>query len=832
MNTAKSKLGSELSSILRNRIQVTGIVQGVGFRPFVWTLATQCGLAGWVKNDSSGVQIEVVGTSNQIRKFLDGFQQAVPPLARVDSFSVSVPNFESNPSEPANGFQIIESSSSDNRSTPVSSEISICDHCLDELRNPANRRYRYPFINCTNCGPRFTIIEALPYDRRSTTMKSFVQCRQCQSEYDNPADRRFHAQPNACPSCGPAIWWVSKPWDPIKLTRVTAADSESALLAFRSAILSGQVVAVKGVGGFHLACDATNDNAVRRLRERKGRIDKPFAVMVPDVASARPFVEISQQEAWLLESKERPIVLLRKKALSDEPLTIQPSQFIAPGNNFVGVLLPYSPLHCLLLEDVPPLVMTSGNLTDEPIVRTNDEAFRRLGSLVDGFLLHDREIHVVCDDSVVRSAVGSRREDTAPVLPIRRSRGYAPVPIRLSTKGPSVLAVGGEIKSTFCVTRDDYAYMSQHIGDMENLETLEAMQRGVEHFLNLFNIDIEGVIADLHPDYLSGQWAKQFADARNLPFIRVQHHVAHVASLIGEYDVNQSNPSTEAHRPLDQNRPVIGVCFDGTGWGTDGAIWGGEFFLADRSNIRRFAHLDYFLLPGGDASIRRPYRVALSLLRSAGIEWAEQLACVKACQTSEKRLLAQQLAKEIQCVRTSSMGRLFDSVASIIGIRQTVNYEAQAAMEMESLANEAIDRVNPEAYSFCLSELKTDQTEFLGELHNPALAIGTARLIQNIVDDVIRKQPIEDIAAQFHHAVGKLIVDVGKIARDQTGCAAVGLTGGVFQNSLLVQLAQERLLENGFEVLTHSVVPPNDGGIAFGQAIEGRKRLRDSNDQS
>ena len=617
-------------------------------------------------------------------------------------------------------------------------------------------------------------------------------CSECQCEYDDPTDRRFHAQPNACSRCGPHVWFVEGDVGNSEFETSMNSDSptDRCVAQFKAAIAEGKIVAVKGIGGFHLACDAQSETAIATLRERKGRIDKPFAVMVRDVEQARSFAMISESERILLESKERPIVLLNKCDVASLArrvgLTLAGS--VAPNNNFVGVMLPYSPLHHLLVGEVP-LVLTSGNITDEPIVRTNHEARQRLAKMADCFLLHNREIHVVCDDSVVRSVDGD-------LMPIRRSRGYAPMPVRLGDAAPSVLAVGGEIKSTFCATKDDYAYMSQHIGDMGNVETLEAMQRGVEHFLRLFRVDVKAVAADLHPGYLSSQWAETFAAELEVPLVRVQHHFAHVASLIAESE-------------LDSGQKVIGVCFDGTGYGTDETIWGGEFMLANAMTFDRFVCLDPFPLPGGDASTKRPWRVALSMLLVNDIHWNEKLPCVMAGSANEKHLLRQQVDREINCVMTSSMGRLFDAVASLIGVRHEVNYEAQAAMEMEAMAQTAIQTVEPNAYSF-------------GYARTAMTKVKSANLINTICADVLNGIDKEVIAAQFHHAVAKMIADVCVSARNETEVNIVGLTGGVFQNVLLLRLARQELVKHGFRVLTHSVVPPNDGGIALGQAVVAR----------
>ena len=666
----------------RRRFVVSGVVQGVGFRPFVYNLAVQHGLAGFVGNDSSGVFVEVEGLTEAIAAFRAGLVEQAPPLAHVE-------RIEEEAVEPLGetSFIIVPSQALTSRSTLVSPDVCVCDACLAELFDPSDRRYRYPFINCTHCGPRFSIIRDIPYDRPKTTMAAFVMCKACQAEYDDPTNRRFHAQPNACPVCGPQVrfeWSASIPsgggWD------LQDLSDEGPIESARRVIAQGGIVAVKGLGGFHLACDASNDAALATLRDRKGRVDKPFAVMARDLATARAIAHVDDEEAALLTSRARPIVLLRKRAGS--PL----SDLVAPGNYLVGVMLPYTPLHYLLLGAYPSdgsdfsdssdsltsdplqpatcnlqpatLVLTSGNLSDEPIVKDDDEARERLAPLADAFLLHNREIYARCDDSVIRVFEGKE-------LPVRRSRGYAPFPVKLPFSLPTTLAVGGELKATFCLTRDDHAFMSQHIGDMENLETLDAFEQAVEHFKSIFRARPERIVSDLHPRYLSSRWAAEHADG--LQHVRVQHHHAHIAAVMAEHG-------------LDGRSPVIGFSFDGTGYGTDGAIWGGEVLLADYRGFRRLAHLAYIPLPGGDAAIKRPYRIALAHLWAAGVPWTPDLPPVDACPEAERRVLLRQLEAGINTVPTSSMGRLFDAVAALAGIRQTVTYEAQAAIEMEAFA--------------------------------------------------------------------------------------------------------------------------------------------------
>jgi len=740
--------------MIRRRIFVKGIVQGVGFRPFVYSLASRHALTGFVGNNSSGVFIEIQGSENAARAFVDELRHSPPPLAMIDSLSVA-----DMPVGQDAAFVIVESEAQPAASTPISPDIAVCSDCLRELFDPADRRYRYPFINCTNCGPRFTIIQDIPYDRLFTTMRVFPMCAACEAEYHDPSNRRFHAQPNACPDCGPQVSFGS-------LTR------DAAIQAAIESLRGGAIVAIKGIGGFHLACDAINDDAVRALRERKGRGAKPFALMARDLDGIAPYAHIAEDEAHLLTSKERPIVLLRSR---DNPAL---SALIAPGNKYLGFLLPYTPVHHLLLGETP-LVMTSGNLSDEPIVKDNDDALTRLAPLADAFLIHNRDIHVVCDDSVTR--VFEARE-----LPIRRSRGYSPMPVKLPRDGPCVLAVGGELKSTFCLTRGDNAYMSQHIGDMENLETLAAFEHAFAHFRALFRAEPEALICDLHPNYLSTRWGIAYAAEKKLPLIRVQHHYAHLASVIAEHSREQR---------------TIGVIFDGTGYGTDGAIWGGEILCGNLDSFDRLLHLKYVPLPGGDASVKKPNRMALAHLWAAGLDWPESLAS-----PVEARVLRRQLETGTNCVPTSSVGRLFDAFAALIGVRHSVTYEAQAAIEMEALAEGVTaDR----GYRF----------SFDGDTFDPAPVFRSA------LEDLRRGVPAPEMAASFHHAVAKLILQCCEIARQRTGIATVALSGGVFQNTTLLGLASAELAKEAFEVLKHRKVPPNDGGLALGQAVAGRHVL-------
>ena len=756
------------SDAVRQRFTVVGVVQGVGFRPFVHRIATELGLAGFVGNDSGAVFIEVQGPIARIDEFGRRLSAEAPPLARINT--VSIADVEAN-ALGGNGFRIVESQAAPGATSPIPPDIAVCDDCITELFNPRDRRYRHPFITCTNCGPRFTIIRALPYDRPTTTMSTFAMCERCAGEYHDPANRRFHAQPIACPDCGPSLWFSSG------TDRVDGADA--ALAATQRALAAGAVVAIKGIGGYHLACVVHDQAAVTALRSRKARGAKPFAMLVRDLGVARRYAHIDDAEAAVLTSPARPIVLLRRRA--DAPV----ADAVAPGSPLLGLMLPYSPIHHLLLAPVPgadptvpdALVLTSANRSDEPICFTEDDAGSRLSALCDAVLDHNRPIHVPCDDSVVR--VIDERE-----LPIRRSRGYAPLPIDLGRDGPAVLAVGGELKNTFCLTDGSRAYMSGHIGDMETLETLRAFERAVTQLSEIRHRPVR-LAADLHPAYQTRDWAERHAD--DLPLDLVQHHHAHVASLLAE------------HGRLGE--PIVGVSFDGTGYGCDETIWGGEI-LAVGPDSHRFVRVGHLLpvpLPGGDAAVRNPWRMALSQLWMAGIDWTLDLAPVVAASSAELRLIRSQLESNTGCVACSSMGRLFDAVASLLGVRHRIDYEGQAAIELEALADSADD-----ARACLRMDVRTDG------VIDPT---GMVRAMVSALRDGV--QP-EVLAAGFHHAVADAVSEVVSLVAGEV--RMVGLTGGVFQNVLLLRQCRQRLQQKGFEVLTHHAVPPNDGGLALGQA--------------
>ncbi len=783
------------------RVHISGIVQGVGFRPFVYNLATRLGLKGWVKNTSAGVDIEAEGDETALQEFLRLLRDSAPPLARIDSLTFAWRG----PNGHFSTFEILHSEAQPEAFQPISPDVSICADCLRELFDPADRRYRYPFINCTNCGPRFTIIRDIPYDRPNTTMAAFSLCPDCQREYTDPTDRRFHAQPVACPACGPTVWLERNHADSWE----RFAENDEAILATRELLRQGKIVAIKGLGGFHLACDATNPQAVAELRRRKLRVDKPFALMMPDLATIERHCFLNPAEREVLTSAARPIVLLQRRPEA------KIASEVAPGVETLGVMLPYTPLHYLLFADphrqpltfdLPPLVMTSGNLSEEPIASDNAEARRRLSALADAFLFHNREIYIRCDDSVVRVVSRNRgqakqetvapqagQRPTAQLYPLRRARGYAPFPLKLPWPAPPLLATGAELKNTFCLIHETYAFLSHHIGDMENYETLHSFAQGVEHFERLFRVKPMALACDLHPDYLATRYALARAEQENLPLLRVQHHHAHIAACMAEHG-------------LDGSRPVIGLAFDGTGYGEDGAIWGGEILLADYRSFQRLAHLEYFPLPGGDAAIRKPARTALALLWALGLDWEEALPPVTEFCAQARSLLRAQLEKRLNTPLTSSLGRLFDAAAALAGVRQRVNYEAQAAIELEAW----VDPAEGGAYPFGL-----DQAE-----------IRVRSAFSALIGDVLAGVPLPKIAARFHNGLAEVFRVAVKHFAAETGVGEVVLSGGVWQNITLLQRTLALLQEEGFVVYLHQKVPTNDGGLALGQAAIAASRLR------
>ncbi|MEU7034633.1 carbamoyltransferase HypF [Streptomyces sp. NPDC046237] len=767
----------------RSRVVVRGVVQGVGFRPYVYALATGLRLSGHVTNTADGVVAEVEGDPADVAAFCARLAPDAPPLARVESVEAAEVAASG-----GRGFTIVPSRQGGAVRTLVPPDTATCDDCLAELANPADRRYLHPFVTCTHCGPRFTIVTGLPYDRVHTTMAGFPMCPDCAREYGDPADRRFHAQPVACPACGPRL-------------RLVTADAWSAaeagadpVAAARRMLAAGAILAVKGLGGYHLACDATNPDAVAELRRRKARGDKPFAMMAADLADVEPLVHIGPLERELLVGSVRPVVLLRRRDAPRPRLGAAPAKAVAPGSPDLGFMLPYTPVHHLLLGLGAPdqqgprlLVMTSGNLSGEPIVTDDAEALTRLAGLADAWLLHDRPIHVPCDDSVVRVCDGEQ-------LTLRRSRGYAPLPVTLPVEVAPALAVGGDLKNTFCLGEGRQAWLSAHIGDMDDLATQLALASAERQLESVTGVRPRLLAADRHPAYRSTRWARSHAAGR--PVVPVQHHHAHVAAAMAE-------------NGLDGTRPVIGVAFDGTGYGLDGAVWGGEFLVADYAGFSRFAHLAYVPLPGGDAAVRRPYRMALAHLRAAGLAAEPALPCTRACPVEELPVLARQLTRGLNCVPTSSMGRLFDAVSSLAGICHHAGYEAQAAIELEAAALREPAVAEDGRYVFRLGSRRA----------GAPLTADPAPLLAAVAEDVLGGTSAAVVAARFHRAVARLVRTVCAAARSETGVETVALTGGVFANTVLSSACAHGLREDGFTVLRHRRIPPNDGGLALGQLV-------------
>ncbi len=769
------------SKIERRRIIIQGIVQGVGFRPFVYGQALHRNLVGFVLNDSAGVTIEVEGSPDA----LDGFQRALrekaPPLARIDSLIIE-------PVEPCyeTAFIIAHSQAGSERHALISPDTATCDDCLRELFDPADRRYHYPFINCTNCGPRFTIVKDVPYDRDKTTMRVFPMCPACQAEYEDPLNRRFHAQPNACPTCGPQTHFI------------TLSDHNPITTAAQH-LAAGSILAIKGLGGYHLACDALNTEAVQRLRQRKHREAKPFALMVPDLETAHRLCQVSDAGAALLQSHRRPIVLLSQRP--DCPV----APAVAPAYNTLGIMLPYTPLHHVLLhafaEQIQPgqpavLVMTSGNLSDEPIAYQDDDARQRLASIAEGMLAHNRDIHMRCDDTVIRITAGGEQI-------MRRSRSYVPEPLSLPFDLPApLLACGGHLKNTFCLGKGQQAFVSHHIGDLENLETLTSFREGIEHFKRLFDIYPKAVAYDLHPEYLATKYALDMDIPRK---IGVQHHHAHIASVLAEHSIQG---------------PVIGLAADGTGYGTDGAVWGCEIMSADLLGFERLAHLAYVPLPGGDHAVRQPWRMAAVYLAQAyGDAFLDlDIPFVHQLDRPKWHVLAQMIERGINSLPTSSLGRLFDAVAALIGLRNEVLYEGQAAIELEILAQQqekGIHEGQSIIYPFTISTRDQMPT-----------TLDVAPMFRGIVSDIQQGVPASEIADRFHHSIAELLATVCFGTREQTGLNIIALSGGVFQNRLLLEQLVKRLEGMSFQVYVNRRVPPNDGGISLGQIAVAAAQLQ------
>lgn len=756
---------------VRRQIDVAGIVQGVGFRPYVYRLAIERNLAGTVTNTSSGVTIEVEGAPEAVEEFVECLPATAPPLSRITQVSV-----REVPCVGDREFRILASQRGQQVQTLISPDVATCPDCLREMFDPGDRRYRYPFINCTNCGPRFTIVRDIPYDRPLTSMAVFPLCPACRAEYDDPLDRRFHAQPNACWECGPRVELWNR-----KGNKVITKDPIEMAASFLGA---GLVVAVKGLGGFHLAVDARNATAVRLLRERKRRVEKPFAVMAPSLEAARRICELDEAGERALRSCERPIVLLPHRS----PSAI--AENVAPRNRNLGVFLPYTPLHHLLFAEgsFDALVMTSGNLSEEPIAIDNHEAVSRLAGLADCFLVHNREILLRCDDSVVRILDGQTHQ-------VRRSRGFVPVPVFLREQVESVLAVGGELKNTICLTKGKHAFLSQHVGDLENLASHIFFEEAVEHLERILQIQPRAIAHDLHPNYFSTKWALD----QELPLVGVQHHHAHIASCMAENQLEGE---------------IIGFALDGTGYGTDGHIWGGEVLVAGYRSFERVAHFEYVPMPGGEAAVREPWRMAVSYLFHHFGDGFRRLdvPIVGALDPAKTGVIVRMIRKGVNSPLTSSCGRLFDAVAALVGIRSTVNYEAQAAIELEM----AIGEVENAAYPVDL--VWKDETCILQ----------TKPMFAAIIDDLAQKAPVSRISQRFHNGLVETFCKVAREVRERTSLDRVCLSGGAFHNGYLLTHLTKHLQNAGFAVYTQKEVPAGDGGLSLGQALVAHHRLAGS----
>jgi len=752
---------------IRRRITVTGIVQGVGFRPFIHRLAQKHNIAGTVHNFTGGVVVEAEGNPDDVTAFVEDLPKEKPPIARIEDISTSelAPTGDSQ-------FVITTSREATGGTILLSPDVATCQDCRRELLDPTDRRYRYPFINCTNCGPRFTIIETVPYDRPNTTMQPFTMCPQCQAEYDDIDDRRYHAQPNACPVCGPHVEL---------LLGDKHCTGDEAVQEVIERLVAGEIIAIKGLGGFHLACDATNEAAVQKLRRRKGREEKPLAMMSASFDDIATYCELTSQAQELLTGPTCPIVLLRQKDSG-----IAPS--VAPDSKYHGVMLPYTPLHHLLLADdrLLALVMTSGNLSEEPLATQNDEARQRLGHIADGFLLHNRKINIGCDDSVARPT---------PVGPIimRRARGYVPFPIKLERHLGNILAVGGHFKNTFCLTQGNNAFLSQHIGDLEDAETLEYFKWCVEHLQDVLRVTPELIAHDLHPSYLSTRYAQQLAKEQGLETVAVQHHHAHIVACMAEHGIAG---------------PVIGVACDGTGYGADGTVWGCEVLVTSYDDYTRTARLDYVPLPGGEQAIKQPWRMAAVYLDYQGLLDAD----IKFCETLDTdswRVLKQMIEKDLNCPLASSAGRLFSAVSALLGLCPVEAYESQSAIMLEAAATEAEG-----AYNY---EITPD---------NEMLIMQPGPIFREIVNDLQAGTAIGQISARFHNTFVQMLADTVQQVADETGISQVALSGGTFQNELVLTGLHQKLTGADFEVLIHRKTPPNDGGLALGQAVVAAERNR------
>ena len=758
------------SLIQRASITVHGTVQGVGFRPFVYKLAKNLGLKGWVCNTGNGVIIEIEEEEDIILRFKERLIAEMPPLAHISDIS-------SEWQKPIGDvdFKIKHSDNQSGVHTAIPPDIATCSDCRDDMTTPGNRRFGYPFTNCTNCGPRFTIIKRVPYDRPFTTMASFEMCPECRHEYEDPMDRRFHAQPNACPVCGPHL----------ALDGHTGINDLATIWETTQLLGNGKIIAIKGLGGYHLACDASNTYAVDELRHRKGRGGKPFALMCSSLDEVSRICMVDDTSAKLLTSPESPIVLLPKRP----NLMISPS--VAPGVDSLGVMLPYTPLHLLLmLEFGHALVMTSGNISEEPIICDDKEAIERFGSIADHILSHNRPIHISCDDSIAKVMNG------APVV-LRRARGYVPKPIEMLSEMPQILACGGDLKNTFCLTKDKLALISQHMGDLENVSSMQHYQDAIQHFTNFFDVKPEVIAYDLHPGYHSTEYALSIKEPVH---IGIQHHHAHIASCMAENQVTDK---------------VIGVALDGTGYGTDGNIWGSEFMIADYDDFKRVAHLAYVPLPGSESAIRRPGRMALAYLLQADETLSNESIheILSALSIDEINIVRQQIIRSLNSPLTSSMGRLFDAISALLGVCDDVTYEGQAAIELERIS--------------CLDSEKVYKYN-LNKPDDGSIEIDVRPMILEIVMDLRKGVQKSAISGMFHSTIADIILNVCILQHETSGLDRVVLSGGVFQNAVLLERSITKLETAGFEVFTHHSVPTNDGGISLGQAMIAAERYRRS----
>ena len=754
--------------VIAKRLEISGVVQGVGFRPFLVSLAGKYHLKGEVSNTSDGVVVLVEGTDDAIGRFSADIHNKSPLLAsvtKIKTVDIEPGHFSS--------FQIVKSRVAGPRTTLISPDVTVCDDCLLEMKNPSDRRFEYPFINCTNCGPRFTIIEDIPYDRPKTSMKGFQMCPACRAEYDDPMNRRFHAQPNACPVCGPEVFLTDN-----KGKRISMGSEDAIALAARH-LSEGRIVAVKGLGGFHLACDASHQDAVKTLRQRKNRPHKPFALMAASTSALFDHVRVSEAEKNLLNSYHRPIVLLKKKE-AGQHRTGSLARETAPFNGCLGIMLPYTPLHYLLLEKGPSvLVMTSGNRSGEPLSIDNADALQTFSHIADYFLLHNRDIYFRADDSIARVQAGKTRF-------MRRSRGYAPLPMVMDQKLPKILACGAGLKNTICITRGNEVFLSQHIGDLFNVKTYEFFKAAIDHLKKVMDIEPELIAHDLHPGYMSTAYAME---AKGIKKIGVQHHHAHAVACMAENDIDEE---------------VLGITLDGTGYGTDGHIWGGEFFLCTRQKFQRKAHLSYIRMPGGDAAVLEPWRMAASVLYEAfGKDFLNlDIPYIKEMDKKKLSFIFQMMEKNLNCPLTSSCGRLFDAVASLLCIRHEISHESQAAMELEAVADEILSW---ESYDFRLT--------------GDPIQIDLLPSIRQIVADLQAGISLAAISSKFHHTLVSAFVSAAKTVSRETGVNKIVLSGGVFNNDMILNRMITGLEKYHFTVYTHTKVPSGDGGICLGQAV-------------